>query len=146
LLTLPHRFWSIGPSLALTVFDGGARSAQKAQAIATYNKNVATYRQTVLAAFQQVEDNLIALRILEEEGEAQQAAARLAAEAWTLTDNQYKSGTVSYLNVVTAQATALSTAKSSLDITSRRLVASAALLTALGGDWRTPESPSSAPH
>jgi NodT family efflux transporter outer membrane factor (OMF) lipoprotein len=146
LLTLPHRFWSIGPSLALTVFDGGARSAQKAQAIATYNKNVATYRQTVLAAFQQVEDNLIALRILEEEGEAQQAAARLAAEAWTLTDNQYKSGTVSYLNVVTAQATALSTAKSSLDITSRRLVASAALLTALGGDWRTPESPSSTPH
>lgn len=140
LLALPNRFWSIGPSLALTVFDGGARSAQKSQAMATYDKNVATYRQTVLSAFGQVEDNLIALRVLGEEGEAQQAAANLAAEVWTLTDNQYKSGTVSYLNVVIAQTTALNAAKSSLDIIGRKLVASSLLLAALGGDWHTPDS------
>ena len=136
LLTLPNQFWSLGPSLALTLFDAGARSAQKDLAIASYDKSVDTYRQTVLAAFQEVEDNLAALRILANEEEAQKAAAVLAAEAWDITDNQYQSGTVSYLNVVIAQATALTTAKSRLDITSRRLVASAVLLTALGGGWR----------
>jgi len=136
LLTLPNRFWSLGPALAMTLFDAGARSAQKEQAIALYDKSVATYRQAVLTAFQDVEDNLAGLRILADEAQVQREAAQFAAESLRLTDNQYQAGTVSYLNVVTAQATALGAERSSLDITGRRLLASAALLKALGGDWR----------
>jgi len=135
LLTLPSRFWSIGPALALTLFDGGARTAQKNNAIAGYDKSVATYRQTVLGAFQEVEDNLAALRLLADEAEVQQAATQAAAEALALTENQYQAGTVSYLNVVTAQATALAAQRSSLDISTRRLLANAVLFKALGGDW-----------
>jgi outer membrane protein TolC len=134
-MTLPHRFWSIGPALALTLFDAGARSAQKESAVAAYDKSVATYRQTVLAAFQEVEDNLAALRLLTDEAAAQQAAAQSAAEVLSLTENQYQAGTVSYLNVVTAQATALGTQRSVLDIANRSLIANAVLLKALGGDW-----------
>jgi NodT family efflux transporter outer membrane factor (OMF) lipoprotein len=136
LLSLPNRFWSIGPALALTLFDGGARSSQKENAVAGYDKSVASYRQTVLAAFQEVEDNLAALRQLAAEATVQQAAAQSAAEALALTENQYQAGTVSYLNVVTAQATALGAQRSELDIAGRRLVANAVLLKALGGDWR----------
>lgn len=137
LFTLPNRFWSLGPALALTIFDAGARSAAKEQAIAGYDRNVATYRQTVLTAFQEVEDNLVALRVLEEEGEVQKAAARAANEFLTLTNNQYLAGTVSFLNVATAQATALSAQRSSLDLLNRRFAASVALIKALGGDdWR----------
>ena len=136
LLTLPNRFWSIGPALALTLFDGGARSAQKEGAIAGYDKAEATYRQTVLAAFQEVEDNLAALRLLANEAVMQQAATQAADEALALTENQYQAGTVSYLNVVTAQATALGAQRSNLDLVGRRLGASAVLLKALGGDWQ----------
>lgn len=135
LLTLPNRFWSLGPALALTLFDGGARSAQKAQAIAGYDKDVALYRQAVLSAFQEVEDNLAALRILADEIDLQKAAAQAAAEALALTNNQYQAGTVSYLNVITAQATSLAATRNELDITGRRLVAGAALFKALGGGW-----------
>lgn len=135
LLTLPNRFWSLGPALAATLFDAGARSAQKEQAIAAYDKSVATYRQTVLAAFLDVEDNLAALRVLADEAEAQRAAQMSAAEALALTDNQYQAGTVSYLNVVTAQAASLSADRASLNITGSRLVASVLLLKAFGGDW-----------
>jgi NodT family efflux transporter outer membrane factor (OMF) lipoprotein len=136
LLTLPNRFWSLGPALAVTLFDAGARSAQKDQAIAVYDKSVAAYRQAVLTAFQDVEDNLASLRILTEEAEVQREAAQFAAESLRLTNNQYKSGTVSYLNVVTAQAASLGADRSTLDIAGRRLLASAALLKALGGDWQ----------
>jgi len=136
LLTLPSRFWSIGPALALTLFDGGARTAQKNSAIAGYDKAVATYRQTVLSAFQEVEDNLAALRVLADEATVQQAATQAAAEALALTENQYRAGTVSYLNVVTAQATALAAQRSSLDISARQLQANAVLFKALAGDWR----------
>ena len=135
LLTLPNRFWSLGPTLALTLFDAGARSAQKAQAVAGYDKNVALYRQTVLNAFQEVEDNLAALRILADEAVPQKSAAIASAEALALTNNQYQAGTVSYLNVVTTQAASLAAARNELDITGRRLLASAALLKALGGNW-----------
>lgn len=140
LLSLPNRFWSVGPALALTLFDAGARSAQKEQAIAAYDQSVAAYRQVVLTAFQEVEDNLVALRILADEATVQREAALFAAESLRLTDNQYQSGTVSYLNVITAQAAALSAERSRLDIGGRRLLASAALLKALGGDWRAGES------
>ena len=139
LLTLPNRFWSLGPALALTLFDAGARSAQKEQAVAAYDRSVASYRQTVLTAFQEVEDNLAALRILDHEADVQREAARFAAESLRLTENQYQSGTVSYLNVVTTQASALSAEIGSLSITGRRLLASAALLKALGGDWKVSE-------
>jgi len=140
LLTVPNRFWSLGPALAMTLFDAGARSAQKEQAIGVYDQNVAGYRQAVLTAFQEVEDNLAALRLLADEAGVQDEATRFAAESLRLTDNQYQAGTVSYLNVITAQATALGAQRSSLDISGRRLLASAALLKALGGDWRTPEA------
>jgi len=136
LLTLPNRFWSLGPTLALTLFDAGARTAQQESALAGYDKSVAAYRQTVLAAFQEVEDNLAALRELADEAAIQQAAAQSAAEALALTENQYQAGTVSYLNVVTAQATALGAQRNSLDIAGRRLLANTVLLKALGGDWR----------
>ena len=140
MLTLPNRFWSLGPALALTLFDAGARSARKEQAMAAYDQSVAGYRQAVLTAFQDVEDNLVALRILAEEAVVQREAAQFAAESLRLTDNQYRSGTVSYLNVVITQAAALATQRNSLDITGRRLLASAALQKALGGDWRAAET------
>lgn len=136
LISLPNRFWSLGPALAVTLFDGGARSVLKEQAVAVFDQNAANYRQSVLTGFQEVEDNLSALRILNEEARAQREAARSAAESAMLADNQYQAGTVSYLNVVSAQAASLSADKSSIDITGRRLLASVALLKALGGGWQ----------
>jgi outer membrane protein TolC len=124
-------------SRAATLFDAGAHSAQKQQAIAAFDKSVAIYRQTVLTGFQEVEDNLAALRILEQEAEVQDQAARSAAQSATIVNNQYQAGIVSYLNVVIAQATSLSAERSSLDLASRRLVASVALLKAMGGGWNT---------
>ncbi|MHB1620454.1 MAG: efflux transporter outer membrane subunit [Sulfuricella sp.] len=137
LISLPNRFWSLGPALAAALFDGGARSAQKEQAIAVFDSNVAAYRQTVLTGFQEVEDNLSALRILGEEAKVQREAAKSAAESLALSNNQYLAGTVSYLNVVSAQAASLGADRSALDITGRRLIASVSLLKALGGDWRS---------
>ncbi|MGA9667301.1 MAG: efflux transporter outer membrane subunit [Gallionella sp.] len=136
LLTMPNRFWSVGASAAMTVFDAGAHSAQKESAVAAYDQSVATYRQTVLSAFQEVEDNLAALRQLFEEAAAQQSATQSAMEALTLTENQYKAGTVSYLNVVILDAAALNAQQSSLNIAGRRLLANAGLVAALGGDWK----------
>jgi NodT family efflux transporter outer membrane factor (OMF) lipoprotein len=138
LFSLPNRFWSLGPSLAMTLFDGGAHSAQKEQAIAIYDQNVATYRQTVLTAFQSVEDSLVSLRVLAQEESVQHEAVSSAHASVSLTNDQYQAGTVSYLNVVTAQVAALSADLGSLNIAGRRLLASTALLKALGGDWRSP--------
>lgn len=136
LISLPRRVWSLGPTIAATLFDGGVRSSQKEQAIAAFDKSVADYRQIVLAGFQEVEDNLSTLRILSEEAKVQHEARQSAQESVILFNNQYIAGTVSYLNVVTAQATALDADIRSLNITGRSLVANAALLKALGGDWR----------
>ena len=136
LLSLPNRFWSLGPALAQTIFDGGLRAAQKQQAMAAYDRTVALYRQTVLTAFQEVEDNLAALAILAQETELQGEAAAAAAEFLTLTNNQYKAGTVSYLNVAIAQAASLSAERSRITIASSQLQASVGLLKALGGDWQ----------
>jgi len=136
LFTLPNRFWSLGADFAAVLFDGGARSAQKEAAIAVYDKSVANYRQTVLSGFQEVEDNLAALRELEQEAAVQQSAAQSAAEALQLTEYQYQAGTVSYLNVVAAQAASLGAQRSSLDIAGRRLLANAVLIKALGGNWQ----------
>lgn len=134
-LTLPNRLWSVGPALAATLFDAGAKRAQSEQAIAAYDASVASYRQTVLTAFQNVEDNLVALRILKDEAQVQNLAVVSARKALDITLNQYKAGTVNYLNVVTAQTAALSNQRAELNITSLRLVAAVKLITALGGGW-----------
>jgi NodT family efflux transporter outer membrane factor (OMF) lipoprotein len=134
-LSVPSRFWSVGPTLAETLFDGGARRAVSKQAQAAYDANVATYRQTVLVAFQQVEDNLAALRILEQEAATQAeavAAARLSTE---LTLNQYKAGTVNYLNVVIVQAAQLNNEATAVNLLGQRLIAAVTLVQALGGGW-----------
>lgn len=141
-LTAPSRFWSLGPSLAQTLFDGGFLRAQTAQTVAAYDANVAAYRQTVLTGFKEVEDNLVALRILEEEAAIQDEAVQNSRQSVTLTLNQYKSGIVSYLNVVTVQATALTNERTAVDIQNRRLAASVLLVKALGGGWNASTLPS----
>jgi NodT family efflux transporter outer membrane factor (OMF) lipoprotein len=133
--TLPSRFWSLGPALALTLFDGGKRRAVSDQAIATYDENVADYRNTVLTAFKEVEDNLAALRILEEEAAVQAEAVRAAQQSLDASLNQYKAGIINYLQVVQAQTAALSARRAALDILGRRIAASVLLVKALGGGW-----------
>lgn len=135
LFSLPSRYWSLGAALAQTIFDAGLRRAQTAQAIATYDENVANYRQTVLIGFQEVEDNLAALRILEQEAAVQDEAVKAARESLAITLNQYRAGTANYLAVVVVQATALANERAALAILSRRLSTSVALIRALGGGW-----------
>ena len=142
LFSLPSRYWSLGPALAQTIFDAGLRRAQTAQAMATYDENVANYRQTVLAGFQEVEDNLAALRILEQEAAVQDEAVKSARESLTITLNQYRAGTANYLAVVVAQATALSNERAALTILGRRQTASVTLIKALGGGWDAAQLPS----
>jgi NodT family efflux transporter outer membrane factor (OMF) lipoprotein len=134
-LTSPSRLWSVGPALAETLFDGGSRRAVKKQAEAAYDANVATYRQTVLNAFKEVEDNLSALRILEEEAKTQEEAVKASKLSTELTVNQYKAGTVNYLNVVTVQATQLNNEATAVKLQGQRLVAAVTLVQALGGGW-----------
>jgi NodT family efflux transporter outer membrane factor (OMF) lipoprotein len=134
-LTLPNRFWSLGPSLAVTLLDFGKRGAAKDQAVASYDQSVASYRQTVLQGFQDVEDNLAALRILEAEAVVQDEAVNASRESVTLTLNQYKAGTISYLNVVSVQTAQLSNERSAISILGRRLSAAVGLIRALGGGW-----------
>jgi NodT family efflux transporter outer membrane factor (OMF) lipoprotein len=135
LFSLPSRYWSLGADLAQTIFDAGLRRAQTDQAIATYDENVANYRQTVLAGFQEVEDNLAALRILEQEAVVQDEAVKAARESLAITLNQYRAGTANYLAVVVVQAVALTNERTALGILGRRLTASVALIQALGGGW-----------
>ena len=131
----PGRFWSLGVSAAEALFDGGQRGALADQAAAAYDAQVATYRQTVLTGYQEVEDNLAALRILEEEAAAQNDAAQAARRALELTLNQYAAGVVSYLNVITAQTSALANERAAVNVLGRRLTASVGLVRALGGGW-----------
>ncbi|HET7634561.1 MAG TPA: efflux transporter outer membrane subunit [Burkholderiales bacterium] len=140
-LSAPSLFWSVGPALAATLFDGGLRQAQTEQARAAYDAAVAGYRQTVLTAFQQVEDNLAALRILKQEAQVQDQAVKAARESVTLTTNQYKAGTVSYLNVVTVQAAALANERTAMNIIGQQLTASVLLIKALGGGWNVSQLP-----
>lgn len=141
LFTTPSRFWSLGGALAQAVFDGGLREAQKQQAIAVYDEDAATYRQTVLTAFQEVEDNLAALRILEEEARLQDEVVQAARHALELTTNQYQAGIVSYLNVISAQTTLLSNERTASSLLGRRLTASVALVKASGGGWSAESLP-----
>jgi NodT family efflux transporter outer membrane factor (OMF) lipoprotein len=135
LLSLPNRYWSIGPALAQTLFDAGLRSAQKQEAVAAWDAAVADYRQSVLNAFQEVEDNLTALAVLEQEAAVQADAVRSARESAAIANNQYKAGTTSYLAVVVLQAAALNAERTALGILGRRLTASVGLIKALGGGW-----------
>jgi NodT family efflux transporter outer membrane factor (OMF) lipoprotein len=135
LLSVANRFWSIGPAVAFTLFDGGLKRSQVAQAEAVYDQNVATYRQTVLAAFQNVEDNLVALRLLEEEARVQSEAARAANESLDHALAQYRAGIVSYLNVITAQTAALNNRNAELAVQGRRFTATVGLIGALGGGF-----------
>ena len=134
-LTWPARFWSVGPAVSEVLFDGGLRRAQTEQARAAYDAEVAAYRQTVLTGFQEVEDSLAALRVLEEEARVQQEALAAARQTVDVVTNQYKAGTVSYLNVIVAQTTALSNEQTALNILGRRMAASVSLVKALGGGW-----------
>ncbi|ALM87264.1 hypothetical protein ASB57_25410 [Bordetella sp. N] len=135
LFSAANALWSLVASGSQTLFDGGARSAASDAARAAYDQRVANYRQTVLAAFQDVEDELSNLRVLARQSTAQDEALTLARQAATIALNEYRAGTQSYTTVVTAQATALSNEESVLQIQQSRLAASAALIKALGGGW-----------
>lgn len=134
-ISLPNRVWSIGPQLAGTLFDGGARSAQVESAEAAYQQTVASYRQTVLDSFREVEDYLVQLRVLQQEAVAQQAAVDAARESLRALENQYRAGTVDYNSVVNVQATALSNERTALSLLGTQLTASVQLIVALGGGW-----------
>jgi NodT family efflux transporter outer membrane factor (OMF) lipoprotein len=131
----PSHFWSVGPSISETVFDGGLRAGQTAEARANYDATVAVYRETVLGAFQEVEDNLAALRILEDEARVQSEAVAAARQTVVVTLNQYKAGIVNYLNVIVVQAAALTNERTLVDINGRRMLAAVLLIKALGGGW-----------
>ena len=134
-VNLPNRFWSLGPQLALTLFDGGARSAELERTEAAYEQSVAQYRQTVLDSFREVEDFLVQLRVQQQEAAVQQEALDAARESLRLVENQYKAGTLDFNSVVSVQATALSNERNSLDLLGSRLLASVQLIAALGGGW-----------
>jgi NodT family efflux transporter outer membrane factor (OMF) lipoprotein len=135
LISAPNLVWSLGPALALSLFDGGARQAAEDAAKATTDQAVAAYRQTVLTALQEVEDNLVMATSLQEEETVQVESLAAAQKALDVVTNQYKAGTVSYLNVVTTQATSLSVERSLLDVQNRRLLALTQLLKNLAGRW-----------
>lgn len=133
--TVPGRVWSLGAALAQTLFDGGLRRAHSDQAIAAYDITVAQYKQTVLSSFQEVEDNLAALRLLDQEESKQALAVQAAQTAERLALAQYRGGTATYLGVVTAQTLALSNERTLVQLRGRQLIASVALIKAIGGDW-----------
>ncbi len=135
LIQSANKFWSIGPSLVLGVFDGGARQAASDTARASYDQTVATYKQTVLTALQEVEDNLVAAAVLQTETTLQQEALTAARRSLDIAQNQYKAGTVSYLNVVTGQTAVLGAESNLLSVRNRRLAAVTQLLKNLGGRW-----------
>ena len=143
-LSWPARFWSLGPPLAQTLLDFGRRKAQVQGAEAAYDATVAGYRQTVLGAFQEVEDNLAALRILSQEALQQDEAVKGAQESLKLEMDQYKAGTVSYLNVITTQTIALSNEITAVGLLSRRMTAAVQLIRALGGGWNSTTLPAPA--
>jgi outer membrane protein TolC len=145
LFQLGSSVWSLGPQLAATLVDGGARAAQVEGARASYDATVATYRQTVLTAFQQVEDALVQQRLLVQQEQVQRAAVAAAREAERLSLNQYRIGTVPYTTVVQTQTSALQAEQTLLNIQLSRLVASANLIKALGGGWRDADLPPPVP-
>ena len=134
-LAWPSRVWSVGPSLAQTIFDAGLRRATVQQYQATYDQTVANYRQTVLTAFQQVEDNLAALRILSQAIEQQDSATESAARSLREAEARYKGGLDPYLNVIAAQTALLNSQQTAVNFRAQQMVAGVQLIKALGGGW-----------
>lgn len=140
-ISAPSLLWSVGANLAATLFDAGRRRAIVESQQAAYDATVAGYRETVLTALQQVEDNLAALRILETEAAKVQQTIASADRALTIATAQYRAGTTSYLTVLTSQAQLLSAQRSAVGLQARRLSASVQLIEALGGGWNTSQLP-----
>jgi NodT family efflux transporter outer membrane factor (OMF) lipoprotein len=141
-LSWPNRVWSVGAALSETLFDGGLRRSQTDQAQAAYDATVATYRQTVLTAFQEVEDNLAALRILDEESRVQDEAVQASRQSVQVTTNQYTAGMTSALDVIVAQTAQLNNERTAASILGNRMTASVLLIKALGGGWSLSALPS----
>jgi NodT family efflux transporter outer membrane factor (OMF) lipoprotein len=139
--TWPSRLWAVGPSVGQTLFDGGGRRANSDIALANYDAVVATYRETTLTAFQQVEDNLAALRVLDRESLQQSDAVGAARESLQLFTNRYQGGVDNYLQVITAQTITLNNERTAIDILRRRMDASVLLIKALGGGWDVTKLP-----
>jgi NodT family efflux transporter outer membrane factor (OMF) lipoprotein len=137
----PSRMWAVGPQMSQTIFDAGRRRAVSEGAIANYDGTVASYRQTTLTAFQEVEDNLAALRILEKEAQQQQEATTSAEESLQLFTNRYEGGVDNYLQVITAQTVLLTNQRNDIDIQRRRMDASVLLVKAVGGGWDVSQLP-----
>ena len=135
LIQASNRIWSFGPTLAQTLFDAGLRRAEVQYARAAHQASVANYRQTVLTDFQQVEDQLVTLRVLEKQAVIETALVKAARESEVLTLNQYKAGTQPYSSVITAQTTRLNAEETALTVQEDRFTASVALIEALGGGW-----------
>jgi NodT family efflux transporter outer membrane factor (OMF) lipoprotein len=141
LFSVSNSLWSLGADASETLYEGGTRSAEIGAAKFTYDESVASYRQTVLTAFQQVEDALSDLRILGQQAQVEQAAVADAAQAVQIALNEYEAGTAAYTTVVTAQATLLADQETALTVQENRLEASIALIEALGGGWQTKDLP-----
>jgi NodT family efflux transporter outer membrane factor (OMF) lipoprotein len=139
--TWPSRLWAVGPAVGQTLFDGGRRRATSDIALANYDGAVATYRETTLTAFQQVEDNLAALRVLDRECRQQNDAVAAARESLQLFTNRYQGGVDNYLQVITAQTITLNNERAAIDILRRRMEASVLLIKALGGGWDVAKMP-----
>ena len=139
LLSTAPPVWSLGAALAGTVFDGGAHAAQNAEARASYDASVAQYKQTVLTGFQEVEDNVAAMRVLADEQVAQDAAVKAAEDAERVTMAQYRAGTANFVAVTTAQTLALTNERAAVQLQGRQYAASVALIKAVGGGWRAEE-------
>jgi len=139
--TWPARFFSLGPTLSQTLFDKGRRKAATEVARAQYEGTVASYRQTVLTAFQEVEDNLATLRILSRELDEQNDAVASSQRALSVATERYKSGIDSYLNVITAQTTLLSNQRTAVNLQMQQMTASVELIKALGGGWNQASLP-----
>lgn len=137
----PSGLWSLGAAGVETIFDAGARRGATQEAIALHDQSVANYRQTVLSGFQEVEDNLAALRILQDEAQTESAAVAAAQHSLDLSINRYKGGVTSYLEVTTAQNAALADEVTAVEILTRRLAASVLLVKALGGGWNVSQIP-----
>jgi multidrug efflux system outer membrane protein len=135
----PSRFWAIGPALTIPLFQGGQLRANLRGVEAVYGQNVASYRQTVLVAFAEVEDNLAAEHLLATEQTAELAAMQAARKTLEIASNRYRAGLVTYLEVATAQNTALDLERTSVRLRGEQLVATVALIKSLGGGWQAPE-------
>jgi len=137
----PSHLFAVGPTLLETLYDAGRRQAYTDQAWAAYDANVATYRQNVLTAFQEVEDNLAGLRILETESRKQSEAVKSAELSLSLSMNRYKGGLVTYLEVITAQSAALGDEQTAVTLLTRRMNSAVFLIKALGGGWDVSKLP-----